>query len=248
MSTPLPLPFLGMVSYHVSRHDEYSWLKWRNQFHLQCKRCRWNHFDWAGVTYLRHPRNGWWEPEHHNRCNCRFYDEKGIQLCEQSPFFTKYKIPYRLLRIDYVEHINFVKYYDPNDREFSDDVGPLLGVRDIIAAASLRPLLSTIRIFQHDARPRLLCLREASSLASALQLVMLHRFHCCSRAIWYAIAPRRSDTAWVRACQLGWLTVTANFTEQQTNGVIHSVAYIPCPIPRVRRAAKERGKRVENPW
>ena len=123
-------------------------------------------------------------------------------------------------------HINFVKYCDPNDRGFSDDVGPLLGVRDIIAAASLRPLLSTIRIFQHDARPRLLCLREASSLASALQLVMLHRFHCCSRAIWHAIAPRRSDTAWVRALQLG---LTANFTDIKRTGLV--TWPIPWPIP-----------------
>jgi len=191
---------------------------------------------WAGSHYLRHPDNGWWEsvtPESVSTCGCRFYDENGTLLDWGTSFFVKENVRLgipnrlprmhyvfahgdyaRLLHIDYVVHTGYVKYFDPLDPDFSDDVGPALWVEDVVAIR-VRPLLSAVHLFQQDIRPRLLRLREASSLAKALPFMSLRRFQCCSREIRRAVAPRRCDDTWVRACQLEWLTVRANFTRAQ---------------------------------
>ena len=210
--------------------DEYAWLQWINRYHLACKHCRWETREWAGSLYLRHPYNGWWEWSYDlDGCGCRFYDEMGTELEENSFCLVKPLSVYgrrhgdrrraaefnrafhgRLLRIDYVQRADFVKYYDGNDTVWGDDQGPRLGIEDIVATASLRPLLSAVRkelprLSCRDCPefiPRLLRLRDTSALANALPLMALRRFQCCSREIWRAVQPRRSDVSWVHACQL----------------------------------------------
>ena len=63
--------------------------------------------------------------------------------------FVKRNVPGlqgRLLRIHYVVSSGHVKYYDSNHVEFSG----ALRVDDIVAAASLRSLLSAARMFRQD--------------------------------------------------------------------------------------------------
>ena len=226
-------------------HKPYSWLSKTVPQTLRCKNCRWLHFQWFegdgdedGVPYVSHPANGWWEPARQHQvyaptlmCGCQYYDEKGCELADRTPFFTRrhrsdfFQTPpvtrhrrsdfhFRQLRIDYIHGDGVVKYYDANDHTFNDDVGPPLRVRDVVAVASLKPLLSALQMFQVVSVARLRRLRHGgSSLASALPLMALHRFHCCSREIWRAVAQGKSDAVWVEACKLQWSVVAKDFTE-----------------------------------
>ena len=129
-------------------------------------------------------------------CGCEYYDILGSQLFDNDLFFAVnakaarplWKISgdvpdascinirlFRRLAIDYIHGEGVVKYVDRDDCRFSDNVGPCFYVWHIVAAASLRPLITILRNFQIATSGWIQSLRQQEHLASFLTLTGLRR-------------------------------------------------------------------------
>jgi hypothetical protein len=131
--------------------DDYSWLIWRHRYFSQCKNCRWTHRIWRGSSYVVHPISGWWERAWSVGttllCGCEHYDQLGTLLDEDDAFLTvcnRQEFRNRKLRIDYIVHSGFVKFYDEDDNSFCDDYAPTLGIYDIIAIPRTPPMRGSV--------------------------------------------------------------------------------------------------------
>ena len=137
---------------------------------------------------------------------CRYYYKLGGCLDGGDAFLiirSWQDFRNRKLRIDYVVHKGFVKFYDEGDTSSEGDTSyfPPLSIYDIIAYRSLRPLAKVVRMLRKQVLD-LRELRKASLLARYMRWMNLHAFRCCSRAVWQATTPHQCDSVWVRACML----------------------------------------------
>ena len=226
----------------------YRWLVVDRPHMLRCRNCRWQPVRWLrsdhdilGIPYVINPANGWWEPSRTHEaytnteiCECVYYDSRGFQLRFDDLFLCMHydrRLWGRQLRVDCIHGDGVVKYFDPADGSFSDDTGPILYNTDVVGVPGL---ISSVkkrwRLFRkHSVAAR--WKRGGSYLARFLKFGWMRRLRCCSREMWRAVAPGKSDAVWARALLLKWLAVTQVFTAEHMKiraaPYVNTICYLP---------------------
>lgn len=95
-------------------------------------------------------------------CYCRFFDIHGVELLRRARFYTfpaRPELQGRELRVDYVAHVGFVKYFDANDENYTDDWGPRLECSEVCVVEEEDQPMAPDRV-EHEVREPT---RQASS-------------------------------------------------------------------------------------